>query len=253
MIRILNLTPANNSLAGNYKSGDIVLCKCDSSDGAFTVTLPNSENADNTVFIFKKIDTSENIISFSGINGQTINDKTSLSLLHYGQSAKIISDGNNYHAFGNDGLVGSKIRIWYDYSTGERGVQILLINNTGAASVKGTVVRADTTDDNSFILAPANSDEPFGVVYNSGIADSLETWIWIGGKVQVLLQDSTASTRGYWVRTSLTVAGRADATNADPPGAGIPELDRHMCEFGHCLESKIAGTNVLCFVNIHFN
>lgn len=68
----------------------------------------------------------------------------------------------------------------------------------------------------------------------------------------MLLEDSTASTRGYWVKMSGT-AGRADATNAAPPGGGIPELDEHMTELGHALETKTGGTDVLCKIVMHFN
>jgi hypothetical protein len=71
----------------------------------------------------------------------------------------------------------------------------------------------------------------------------------VSGIADVLLQDSTASTRGYWVRTSTTTAGRADATNADPPGLVVA----HMSEIGHCLQSQIAGTNVLARCVLHFN
>jgi len=36
-------------------------------------------------------------------------------------------------------------------------------------------------------------------------------------------------------------------------GGGIPELDEHMSEIGHCIESKTAGTNVLAKIIMHFN
>ena len=67
-----------------------------------------------------------------------------------------------------------------------------------------------------------------------------------------LRKDATASTKGFWVYTS-DVAGRADATLAAPPGGGIPELDIHMREIGHCIESKGADTDVLAKAVLHFN
>lgn len=139
------------------------------------------------------------------------------------------------------------------HRTKEGGLAVYLINKTGAPSVKGTVVTAFGSVDESFDVALVSDAQPIGIVYNSGVADGGKTLVVISGKAEVLLEDTTASTRGYWVATSTTQAGRADATLAVPPGGGIPELDRHMAEIGHCLESKNAGTNVLAKCIIHFN
>ena len=105
----------------------------------------------------------------------------------------------------------------------------------------------------AFAVSGIDEAMPIGVVYESGIADGQECWICIAGRCQVLLQNSTASTKGYWVRTSTSAAGRADITNAAPPGGGIPELDIHQHEIGHCLETKTDGTNVLAYILVHFN
>ena len=131
--------------------------------------------------------------------------------------------------------------------TPEGGIAIQLTNKTGAASVKGSVVRADTSTDNAFILLDAGGQEPIGVVYESGIADGSECWVVIAGRVQILLEDSTASTRGNWVEGSATTAGRADATNAAPVPAS------HWKEIGHCIETLTGGTDVLAYCIIHFN
>jgi hypothetical protein len=128
------------------------------------------------------------------------------------------------------------------------GIAIRLINKTGAASVKGTLVEADTAVDMAFAVAAVDALDVIGVVYEDGVADGDEAWVVIYGIAEVLLKDSTASTRHYWVQSS-DVAGRADATNAAPPGAVLA----HFQEIGHCLESKIAGTNVLCKIAMHFN
>jgi len=138
---------------------------------------------------------------------------------------------------------GPKIRF-----TEEGGFAILLTNKTGAASVKGTIVEADTTTDNAFKASAASSDDPIGIVYEAGVADGSECWVVIYGIAEVLLKDTTASTRGYWVMTS-DAAGRADATNAAPPGF----VASHFQEIGHCIESKTAGTDVLAKIVMHFN
>jgi len=137
--------------------------------------------------------------------------------------------------------------------TPEGGHAIRLINKTGTTSVKGSVACADTTTDFAYKLEEADGLDPIGIVYEDGVADGSPVWIVVAGIAQVLLENSTASTRGYWVRTSITVAGRANATNAAPPGGTIGALEVHSREIGHCIESKTAGTNVLAKCVIHFN
>ena len=132
------------------------------------------------------------------------------------------------------------------------GIAVKLVNKTGAASVKGTIVEADTTTDDAFKVADADGNHPFAIVYDDGVGDGSECWIIIYGIADVLLKDATASTHGNWVQMS-DVAGRADATVADPPAGGVAQLDNHMEEIGHCLESKGADIDVLARVCLHFN
>ena len=130
--------------------------------------------------------------------------------------------------------------------TPEGGLALRLTNKTGAASVKGTLVEADGAVDNAFEIADASSNHSIGVVYEDGVVDGDECLVCIGGRVQVLLKDATASTRHNWVKTS-DVAGRADATGASPAAAPT-----HFLEIGHCIESKGADTDVLAFIMMHF-
>lgn len=132
------------------------------------------------------------------------------------------------------------------------GIAIPLTNKTGANSVKGTIVIASAGTDNAFDIGAAAEPQPIGIVYEDGIADGSECWVVIYGVAQVLLKDTTASTHGNWVKSS-DVGGRADATNAAPPGGGIPELDQHMGEIGHALETQGGGADVLCKTKLHFN
>lgn len=136
--------------------------------------------------------------------------------------------------------------------TPEGGIAIKLTNNTGVPSVYGEVVEADTVDDFSFKVCDGDCDHSVGAVYETGIADGEECWVVCALIAEVLLKDATASTKGFWVKTS-DVAGRADATNANPPGGGVPELDDHMQEIGHCIESKGADTDVLAKIIMHYN
>jgi hypothetical protein len=142
----------------------------------------------------------------------------------------------------------NKARFYYDSTTGEFGWQIKLTNKTGVATVKGEPVEASTGTDMAFQQAGADSIEVIGIVYEAGVADGSDAWIWTGqGTVcQVLIKDGTAATRGYWATTSDT-AGRADLTNAAAPGAVLA----HFGELGHCLESAGSGTDVLARILFH--
>ena len=137
--------------------------------------------------------------------------------------------------------------------TQEGGLAIRMINDTGASSIKGTVAAPSTSVEDAFDAVAADTPNPIGIVYEDGIADGESCWVVIYGKAQVLLEDTTASTVGYWVKVSDTQAGRADATNLMPPGGLIAQIDDHLSEVGHCLESVTAGTDKLAWCIIHFN
>jgi len=137
--------------------------------------------------------------------------------------------------------------------TADGGVAELYTNNTGSASVKGTVVIIDPTDGAGVVVAPAGAPDFIGVVYEDGVADGQPVRVVVRGDAYMLLEDSTASTIGYWVGISETQNGRVDATLAAPAGGTIAELNRHFEEIGHCRETKTAGTDVLCLVHMHFN
>ena len=114
-------------------------------------------------------------------------------------------------------------------------------------SVKGTLIYADPDIDNAFGVNHINGDMPFGVVYESGIADGFECWVVVSGIAEVLLDNTVASTRSYIAYSSSSVAGRIDIA------ASVPAATTHFKEIGHTLESKAGGTNVLCKCVLHFN
>ena len=140
---------------------------------------------------------------------------------------------------------GAKFKI-----TPEGGYAVRLINKTGTTTIKGSLVDlAGGTIDESFTLTEADDFDCGGVVYDSGVPDGGLCWVVISGIADVLLQNSLGSTRGNWVRTSTTTVGRADASNAAPPGLVL----QHFAEIGHCLQTVTAGTDKLCRVLLHFN
>jgi hypothetical protein len=132
------------------------------------------------------------------------------------------------------------------------------LNKTGATSVHGTVVRGGSASD-AVVLPAAAGFDTIGVVVHpahwvAGVADGEYIWVVTHGRCQVLLQDATGSTIGYWVYPSQTVVGRADASNAEPPGGGFAgsTID-HFKEIGHSLQTVGGGTDVLCWIDLHHN
>lgn len=129
--------------------------------------------------------------------------------------------------------------------TDDGGMYITLINKTGASTIKGQVVQADTVNDGSFVLSTTNSINPIGIVFESGIADGSLCKVVVSGKAYALLKDTTAGTAGSWCGCSDTV-GRM-YQQASPPAT-----NEHDREIGHSLQAAAAGTNVLCLIVVHF-
>jgi hypothetical protein len=145
--------------------------------------------------------------------------------------------------------IGGVIGLAYDSETLERGIIKKMVNKTGVASVKGSVIDASPSIDNVIQLCDTEFDA-IGIIAEDGVADGDEVWVWTNGSTcQVLWKDSTSATRGY-VALAGDVAGRA--IDVAVPSAN-PSNDQHWKEIGHVLESKIAGTNVLVLCNLHFN
>lgn len=134
------------------------------------------------------------------------------------------------------------------YITPEGGFAVRMINKTGANSVKGTIVMASTTTNNAFQSAGTDQIDPIGAVYDSGVADGSYCYVVVGGIAEVLMEDNVAAVNEYWVRTSSNQAGRAYMIANSPPTQTI-----HFQEIGHCIEAKVAGTNVLAKIIMHFN
>ncbi len=135
------------------------------------------------------------------------------------------------------------------------GFAIKLTNKTGANSVAGQLVRADTTTNDAVKLTAVDEEETIGVFLEGGVSDGSEAWVVVNGIADVAMEDNTTATRGNWVRSSATVGeeGYADATNATPPS---PAAFSHFNEIGNCIETVNAtggGTHVLARCVLHFN
>jgi hypothetical protein len=133
--------------------------------------------------------------------------------------------------------------------TPEGGMTDTIVNQTGAPSVKGTIV--SLTSGGFHVLT--NQYDSIGVVYESGVAHGQPCRVVTAGFAETLFADGVAPVAGYWAFCAAAPnLGRA-SNLAAPPGGGIPELDAHFTELGHTKESKSAGTGVLAFIFLHPN
>lgn len=130
---------------------------------------------------------------------------------------------------------------------------IELINKTGSASVKGTLISAGSASE-SFII-PTVPYDVIGVVYETGKADGSYCKVVIGGLCEGLLQDNTTAGVGGWLRASSDVLGRIVNTTG-PEGLGALAADDHFKEIGHCLTQIVtsdAGASKLVKFILHLN
>lgn len=153
-----------------------------------------------------------------------------------------LSDGEVY--LQSDALGGKVLRIRNQdnirFST-DLGLVIKLINKTGAVTIKGTVVGADSSLSDAFTL-PVNEYSTIGIVFEGSIADGLGCLVAVAGKARVLLKDGTSATRGHIVYAS-DIPGRV--ITAAP---SIPTDFTYLKRIGMCTESRSSGTNVLTTV-----
>jgi len=136
-----------------------------------------------------------------------------------------------------------------DTVTGERGFVQKMLNKTGGATVKGSVVSLSDATDKGFKLQ-ADEFDSIGVVAEAGVADASEAWIWVNGSVcQVLWKDGESATREY-----VAIAADTDGRALNIPIPSVtPAAAEHFKEIGHTMESKSSGTDVLVLCHLHFN
>jgi hypothetical protein len=135
--------------------------------------------------------------------------------------------------------------------TPEGGFAVRLTNKTGAVSVKGTVVTADTSADNAVKKIAVDVPAPIGVIYDDDIADGAEVWVVLSGIAAVYFTGTTV--RGHFARGFIAadigyVSGQAlsEAVPSSPFAT-----DKHFYEIGHVLESRTGAGLANCI--LHFN
>jgi len=130
--------------------------------------------------------------------------------------------------------------------TADGGIFETFINDTGATSVKGTIVVTSSSVNYAVSIAPADSQMPMGIIAESGIANGANVKVTVYGKAYVLLKNGESATRGYWCEVSDTAGRMAQQ-------ATVPSTIEHNREIGHSLETVSSGTNVLSLIQVHFN
>jgi len=133
-----------------------------------------------------------------------------------------------------------------NWFTAEGGFYETFVNDTGALSVKGTIVTASSLVDNAVSIAPPFSNMPLGVIYDDGVASGSMVKVVVYGKAQVLLKNGESATRGYISLVSDT-AGRMYQR------ADYVDEAEHSRQIGQSIETKASGSNVLSLVQLHFN
>lgn len=124
-----------------------------------------------------------------------------------------------------------------------------MVNKTGAASVKGTLLATDDTTENG-VRIPVSPFDIAAVMYEDGKADGQRVKVVTSGLVEVLLENGTTAGMAGWVRASSDAYGRAVNTT-DPAGLGAIATADHFKEIGHSVQSVAAGTDKLCKIIFH--
>ena len=141
----------------------------------------------------------------------------------------------------------AKVRL-----TAEGGIAVKMINKTGAASVKGTVVMPSDSTNNAVEKIVINEPDPIGVIYDADIADGAEVWVVVSGIADVLFIGNT--TRGHLARGFITAESGTYVTGQALSEA-IPTspfaTDKHFYEIGHVIESRTGAG--LAKTMLHFN
>jgi hypothetical protein len=131
------------------------------------------------------------------------------------------------------------------------GIAIKVINNTGAPSFQGGIVKTSPNIDGAVILCPVGNPDPMGVMLDDNVPNGLPMWIVISGKAKVFFVN--AATKGLFAR--MTASGDTGAAAGKAICEAVPfepfSVDKHFQEVGHVLETT--GGSGLALINIHFN
>lgn len=85
------------SVSGTHTIQGGVLFLCDTSSGAFTITLPPAGLTPNRIIHIKKIDSSVNNLTVDGDGSETIDGAAMETLSTQYEVLTVVSDGSNWH------------------------------------------------------------------------------------------------------------------------------------------------------------
>ena len=182
-----------------------------------------------TISVIVRADGASETIAFTPTTNSTVTiDNVSI---------KEMADGDLYvkDVIASNEVISPKAKM-----TSIGGYAVAVTNKTGANSVAGEVVRADTVTADAVILTSVSGLHPVGVFLDSGIPDDNEAWIVVAGIAEVRM-DAGGCAIGDRIITSAT-AGRGDVNNA-------PAVAVHFQEIGHAIQVAVANANARCFVH----
>ena len=135
--------------------------------------------------------------------------------------------------------------------TPEGGLAYWVTNDTGAPSVKGTLIEPSVNVDRGVEVLSIDDVDPTGAIYDDGVADGELMRVVFSGFAEVLFIGST--TRHHFARNCVAADAGAANGRAISELAPTPPLstDKHFREIGHVFESRVGAG--LALVNLHFN
>ena len=135
--------------------------------------------------------------------------------------------------------------------TPEGGSYVWMINKTGAASVKGTVVDAHRTIENAVRNIVVDVPDPIGVIYDNGVPDGSLVRVVMSGIAEALFIGSV--TIGHLARGFVT--GDAGYVSGKLLSEAVPTSpfasDKHFYECGHTIQARTGAG--LAKIVLHFN
>jgi len=140
---------------------------------------------------------------------------------------------------------GDKVRIGYDDSTGEVGMQYKMLNKTGTGVAKGAVLAPHASIAHALANPAASGLDPCFICYDTGVADGGYVWVWTTGARCQVYSDATVTLGTHTImKTSATPALAAPDS--------FPIVDAaHFQEIGHPTEGRTGAGLVM--INFHQN
>ena len=135
--------------------------------------------------------------------------------------------------------------------TGEGGLAIWVINDTGAPSFKGAVLETSSAVENAMSLLGIDAPDPVAICYDGGVANGDRMRVVFAGRAEVFYVGNTVL--HYFARNTVAADIGAEAGKAIAETVPVPPFstDKHFLEIGHLLEARVGAG--LALTMLHFN